>query len=321
VSRCYAAVLIVLFTAPRLFFAQATEATPHNGNAHSTANILHVQSNLIYVPVTVTDSRGVPVGNLSQQDFLVMEDGQPQDIRVFEKHASRPLSVVLAIDTSLSVQKNLSQEKQAALDFVHTVLNLKDQIALTGFSGRVTEYVPFTHDPARIEHGLKNLRGNGPTALYAAITQCARALEAQPGRRVIVLISDGANSMPGVGYSQARMAALHAEASVESVILVPIAASAGRDLAGEHALIQLSRDTGGQYFYVRAQGELRIALAMLAQSLHSEYLLAYYAPPAVASDHGQKARYRKIQVQVSRTAANGSLHVYFRKGYFLGLKQ
>lgn len=317
----YAAVVAALFAAPVLLLAQVSGARPDTRNAPVTTSTLHLQANLIYVPVTVTDSQGTPVSNLRQEDFVLTEDGQPQPIRLFEQQVSRPMFMVLAIDTSLSVQKDLSREKQAADNFVHAVLRRQDRLALTGFARQVTEYVPFTTDPGRLERGLNTLRGDGPTALYAAIVQGAQMLEGEPGRRIIVVISDGANSMPGVDYKQAHLAALHAEASIESVILVPIAASAGRNLGGEHALIQLSRDTGGQYFYVHAHGELHAALALLAQSLHNEYLLGYYAPPAQLNDKGGEGEYRHIEVKMSHPGIHESSHLYFRKGYLLGPKQ
>ena len=316
-----AAVLTLVFGLPALLFAQTSGAPPNNSVMQSAKSTLHLHANLIYVPVTVTDSDGTPVRNLRLQDFTLMEDGHPRAIRFFEQTASRPLSVVLAIDTSLSVRKDLPMEKQAAHNFVHKLLRGQTGLALTGFAGQVREYVPFTENAASIDRGLDRLRGDGPTALYAAIAQGAQMLQTQPGRRAIVVVSDGANSMPGPGYSQARMAAMRAEASVESVILTPISSNAGRNLGGEHALIQLSRDTGGQYFYVREPGDLQAALGLLAQSRHSEYLLGYYANPAQLNNAGRGGGERHIQVQLTHAASNAPVRLHFRSGYFLGPEQ
>ena len=280
-------------------------------------NTLHLHANLIYVPVIVTDDRGHPIANLRRQDFLLSEDGQPQTIRMFEQHASQQFSVVFAVDTSVSVRRTLAQEKRAVHEFAHALLPGQSRLALTGFSGQVRELTPFTSDAARIDHALAALRADGPTVLYAAIVQAAQMLAPQQGRRTIVLLSDGANSMPGVDYSRARLAALRAQASIESVILLPIAANAGRNLGGEHALIQLSRDTGGQFFYVRDADELRASLARIAESLPGEYLLGYYAPPAPASNGDGAGSYRHIQVQIIHSSADSPMHLYFRRGYFL----
>ncbi|HET9086174.1 MAG TPA: VWA domain-containing protein [Acidobacteriaceae bacterium] len=279
-------------------------------------NTLHLHANLIYVPVIVTDVQGHPIADLHRNNFLLTEDGQPQTIRMFDQRASQPLSVVLAVDTSVSVRRNLAQEKRAVHAFAHALLHGQSRLALTGFSGRVREFAPFTGDAARIDRALGGLRADGPTALYGAIVQAAQMLKSQPGRRTLILLSDGANSMPGVDYSRARLAALQAEASIDSVILLPIAANAGRNLGGEHAMIQLSRDTGGQFFYARDAGELQASLARIAECLPGEYLLGYYAPSGRAGNDKGAEDYRHIQVKILHPAADQPMHLYFRKGYF-----
>ncbi|MEO6964874.1 MAG: VWA domain-containing protein, partial [Acidobacteriaceae bacterium] len=226
-----------------------------------------------------TDGKGRPVAGLVRDDFVLSEDGRPESIRLFQANPTQPLSIVLAIDTSVSVRRDLPVARQAAYDFAHSLLrpgDRGDRMELIGFAGDVTEVVPFTGSLHRIDRGLRALVGDGPTALYAAIARAAKDLDPLPGRKVIVVISDGSNSMAGTDYEQARTAALRAQASLESIILVPIDASAGRDLGGEHALIQLSQDTGGQFFYADAAGQLQDAMAHLSLALRSEYLLGYY---------------------------------------------
>ncbi|MHB8301723.1 MAG: VWA domain-containing protein [Acidobacteriaceae bacterium] len=294
---------------------QRNAPTAQAGNAP-----LHVHADLVYVPVTVTDAEGQPVAGLQSKDFLVTENGHPQAIRLFERPSFRQLSVVLAMDTSLSVHKDLAREKLAAREFVRALLRPNDELELTGFAGQVREYVPFTGDAGRIERALNHLHGDGPTALYAAVVRGSQLLASQPGRRVLVVLSDGANSMPGTDYDQARTAALRAQVSIESVILVPIAANAGRNLGGEHALIQLSRDTGGKYFYVRGASQLRHVLEQLSQSLHNEYLLGYYAPAQRAAGKPAASNFRRIQVKVTDASRGGGLQLDFRSGYYVDPK-
>lgn len=305
---------------PALFFAQTTAPatqTPQTFQSPVVAPLdsLHVHVNLVNVPVTVIGASGAPVRNLRKQDFTLTEDGQEQTIRLFEPEASRPLSLVLAIDTSVSVRKDLDLEKQAAYIFIHSLLRPTDQLELLTFAGEVTKPVLFTHNLREIDHGLNRLYGDGPTALYEAIANGAEDLRPLPGRRVIVVVSDGANSMPGVDFATARAEALHAQASIESIILVPIAANAGRDLGGEHALIQLSRDTGGQYFYVDSPTQLPDALAHVSQALRSEYLLGYYPASAQAGASSQPG-FRQIQVQMTNPALNEEYRLYYRTGYY-----
>jgi len=94
------------------------------------------------------------------------------------------------------------------------------------------------------------------TAMYDALYLGAQALGAAAGRKVMVIITDGGDTMSKVDYKDAVRAAEEAEAILYSIIVVPIEASAGRDTGGEHALIQLSNDTGGKYFYAKSLPQL-----------------------------------------------------------------
>ncbi|MHB1794811.1 MAG: VWA domain-containing protein [Acidobacteriaceae bacterium] len=293
----------------------AANGAASTGHPQVSQESLRVQVNLVNVPVTILDRRGQPVTGLHREDFTLTEDGHPETIRLFQANAVRPLSIVLAIDTSVSVRADLPLAKQAAYEFAHSVLRREDQVELLGFAGEVTEVVPFTGNLRALDHGLRGLHGDGPTALYAAIAQAASDLERHSGRKVIVAISDGSNSVPGVGYEQARAAALRAQASIESIILVPIGANAGRDLGGEHALIQLARDTGGQYFYADGADPLQDAMTRLSLGLRSEYLLGYY--PAQKASTGEEADgFRKIQLRLTNPARSHAYRLQYRTGYY-----
>lgn len=272
---------------------------------------IRVKVNLVNVFLSVNDASGAPVGGLQKRDFVLSENGHPETIRVFERDSSLPLSIALAIDTSLSVHKDLVLEKQAAHEFVHTLVRPADQLDLLAFAGDVTEYVPFTSDLHRIDRAIDRLNGIGPTALYDAIYLAAQKLETHSGRKVIVVVSDGDNSMPGVDYEAARKAALQSQAMIESIIIVPIAASAGRDTGGEHALIQLSSDTGGKYFYVQQPGELAAAFRKVSEDLRAEYLLGYY-PAAIKSD----SDFRRIHVALTNPGLNAEYSLHYRTGYY-----
>jgi Ca-activated chloride channel family protein len=271
---------------------------------------LRVHVNLVNVPVNVVDGQGRPVTGLQRDDFSLTEDGHPETIRLFQATAARPLSMVLAIDTSVSVRTDLPFAKQAADELAHSLLRREDHVELLGFAGDVTQVVLFTGSLRVLDHGLRGLHGDGPTALYAAIVRAANDLKPNSGRKVIVVISDGSNSVAGVDYEQARTAALRAQASIESIILVPIGANAGRDLGGEHALIQLSSDTGGQYFYAVGAAPLQDAMARLSLGLRSEYLLGYYPTQAVAT-RPEAGGFRKIQLRLT----NPALHLVYRLQY------
>ena len=105
-----------------------------------------------------------------------------------------------------------------------------------------------------MDDGIDHIRVGAATALYDAIYLASRSLDHRKGRKVMVLITDGGDTISKVDYKEALRAAEEAEAIVYSIIIVPIESSAGRETGGEHALIQLSEDTGGKYYYATSIG-------------------------------------------------------------------
>ena len=196
----------------------------------------HVDVKLVSIFVNVTDQNGAIVGGLTRNDFAVFEDGRPQQIAVFERQSEVPLNLTLAIDTSGSVQKDMSEEEAAAKKFARDILRPQDQMSVLQFATTVRELTPFTNKLAVIDRGLGELRGDWATALYDAICEGSEQLGKKEGRKVLVVISDGDDTAKSSTYAQAIEAALRNEVMIYSLIDVPIEASAGRDIGGEHAL-------------------------------------------------------------------------------------
>ena len=236
---------------------------------------LRVDVKLVNVFVNVTDHNGAIVGGLTRQDFAVTEDGRPQEIAVFDRESAMPLNITLAIDTSGSVKKDLAEEADAAHRFVHAILRTEDQMSLLEFATDVRELSPFTNKVSQIDHGLGQLRSDNATALYDAILLGSEGLGGKDGRRVLVLVSDGGDTAKSTTYQQALESALRHEVMIYSIIDVPIEASAGRDLGGEHALITLAEQTGGKSFYV-SSGGLDKAFRQVSDDLRTQYLIGYY---------------------------------------------
>jgi Ca-activated chloride channel homolog len=270
---------------------------------------LRVDVKLVNVFVSVTDRNGAPVGGLTRDDFSITEDSRAQQIAVFERQSGMPLNLSLAIDTSASVAKDLALEQHAARRFVQATLRPQDKISLLEFSSAVRELTPFTNKVSNIERGIAQLRGGGGTAFYDAILLGSKQLGEQHGRKVLIVVSDGDDTVKGANYAQALEQALRNEVMIYSLIDVPIEASAGRDLRGEHALITLAEQTGGKSFYVSARG-LDKTFAQVSEDLRTQYFLAYYP-------HNQEpgTNFHRIQVTVPKAAAD-SYNVRHRTGYY-----
>ncbi|HEY0760023.1 MAG TPA: VWA domain-containing protein [Acidisarcina sp.] len=271
---------------------------------------IRVDVHLINVFVNVTDSSGAPVPGLTRDNFAIAEDGHPQKVAFFGRESEMPLTISLAIDTSGSVRKDLAVEQEAAHKFVHTLLRPIDLFSLIDFSSDVREVVDFTNKPSRIDEGLERLRPGPATALYDTVYLASQRLAPHHGRKVLVIISDGDNTVDGVDYARALEQAVRSEVMVYSIIDVPIAADAGRNTGGEHAMITLSQETGGKYYYAEAS-QLGRALEQVSDDLRTQYSLGYY--PVRHSGHSD---FHTISVAVKGSAPETHYSVRHRTGYY-----
>ncbi len=245
---------------------------------------LKLESRLVTIAVNAVDDKGSPVGGLDKPDFRLLEDNKEQKIAFFEKESATPLSIVLAIDGSESTLRNERLEKEAAKKFVQTLLRDQDELDLMEFADNVREIVSFTPNKQRIADGMNDLRHGDATALYDAIYLASQRLgetrQANGRRRVLVLITDGGDTAHGVQYQQALEQAQRAGVIIYSLIVIPIWADAGRNTGGEHALMQMSDDTGGKYYYIEEAKDLAPAFRKVSDDLRTQYVLGYYAPRA-----------------------------------------
>ena len=291
----------------------ASEPSPSTSEQQDPSATVKVDVKLVNVFVTVTDEHGAPIASLQKDNFKLKEDGGDQKIAVFDRESALPLSIVLALDTSLSTRKDLPLELASARRFAQAILRPIDALSLYGFSEVVNEVVPFTSDAKQIDRGVDHLRLGAATALYDALYLGSQALDRRQGRKVMVVITDGGDTVSKVNYKEALRAAQEAEAIVYSIIVVPVENSAGRDTGGEHALIQLAADTGGKYYYAASLAQLDEAFRQISDELRTQYLLAYY-PSQKLSD----SDFRRIEVTVEGLASSSAAnyHVRHRTGYY-----
>jgi Ca-activated chloride channel family protein len=279
--------------------------------AQDSDTTFKVDVKLVNVFVTVTDEHGAPIAGLKKDNFDLAEDDKAQKIALFDKESALPLNIVMAIDTSLSTRKDLPLELASARRFAHAILRPMDVMSLYQFSETVSELTPFTPDVRAIDRGIDRVRVGSATALYDALFLGSQALEPRQGRKVMVVITDGGDTMSKVNYQEAVRAAETAEAILYSIIVVPIEASAGRDTGGEHALIQLSADTGGKYFYASSLAQLDEAFRQISDELRTQYLLAYYPTQRLSNSD-----FRRIEVKVKGIPSDSDFKVRHRTGYY-----
>jgi Ca-activated chloride channel family protein len=281
-----------------------------------TIPTITVETRLVPVALNVVDDKGVPVPGLTVDDFELAEDGKPQKIAVFDRESTTPLSIVLAIDASESIFSDQRLEHEAAKKFVKSVLRPQDEVDLMDFADNVREIVPFTNDARRIDSGLGEIGHGEATAMYDAIYLASERLRdthtADGRRRIIVMITDGENTTHHGSYTSSLEQAQRAGAMIYALIIVPIAADAGRNTGGEHALIQMANDTGGKYYYVEDKQDLAPAFEHVSDDLRTQYTLGYYAPQIGGDQKG----FRRIQIRLKDPVLRAKYALRYRTGYF-----
>jgi Ca-activated chloride channel family protein len=281
---------------------------------------LHLDTHLITLALNVTSNDGTPIPNLTASDFELTEDNHPQRIAFFDQPSTTPLDIVLAIDASESVAPYERLERAAARDFIHSLLRPQDRIALITFADSVHPLTTFTNNPRRIASALGHIPHGHATALYDALTAASQRLADTPAspntRRVIVLITDGENTTHHGSYTDALQAAQRTGAIIYSLIIIPVAADAGRDTGGEHALMQLATDTGGKFYNIHQQSDLTPAFANISTDLRTQYDLGYYAPhPNTAQFSDDAPQLRHIHLQLHNPTLRAQYTLRYRTAY------
>jgi len=267
-----------------------------------------VEVEAINVLVSVHDEKtGKFVTDLSPSDFRIMEKGVLQEITNFAQQTNLPLAIALAVDTSSSVKLKLEFEKEAALDFLYSVMRPTDRALLLEFDSGVTLLHDFTSDANDLVREIKNLKAGGGTSLYDAIYLVCeqKMLEEETGRKVLVILSDGADVTSHHTYDQALDMAYRAEVTIYAISTTRFGADI--DHEGDNALKQLVENTGGQAYFPFSTKDLSKAFQAINEELRSQYNIAY-----VSSNRIRDGKFREIKVEVVKP----DIRVRHRKGYF-----
>lgn len=269
----------------------------------------HTDVQLVRVLATVKDQTGALVGSLERDDFAVTDNGVPQKISVFERQTDQPLSVAVLIDNSGSTARDLKFETDSVTRFLRVLLregNPQDAVALYSFNWQIVKQNGFTRSIPALERSLHALRGEAGTAMYDAILLASRDIEDRMGRKVLVIVTDGGDTVSHTDFQRATEAAQLADAVIYPVLVVPITNEAGRNVGGENALTTLAERTGGRVFAPSLGAALDQTFDQIIHDLRTQYLLAFYpkdVPPSNDRFHTLGITLRDPQLQVK--ARNG----------------
>ena len=302
-SRTGGLVSLALGLATLLHAQQASEAVPET--------TISVDVRLVRILATVKDPSGNAIGTLDKSAFTIRDNGAPQTISVFEHQTDQPLNVAVLIDNSGSTAKDLKYEVDSVTRFLKALFhegNPADAAALYSFNWEIVRRNGFTRNIAAMDRSLRLLRGDAGTCLYDAILLAARDIEDRPGRRILVVVTDGGDTTSKTDFNRAVEAAQLADAVIYPILVVPITNNAGRNTGGENALTTFAQRTGGRVFEPTLGSELDHAFDQILKDLRTQYFIGFYPKDVPITTN----RFHPLDVSVTTPG----LRVVARSGYY-----
>ena len=231
---------------------------------------------LVDLFVTVTDGNGRLVPDLTREDFTVFDDGNPQEIVLFE-NTVRPITVVVMLDTSISTTNVMDRIMGGAEQFLIRMLP-GDRARVGAFNDKI-EIVPpeFIGDRDLLIGELDGLDFGNDTRLHDAVAASLNSLQDIEGRRVILVLTDGQDSASRIGWRDVLRQAVAEEVMIYSIGLEVeyFDGARNRRTSPDRSLRRLAEETGGGYFELRETDELGATFTRVSQELHSQYVLGF----------------------------------------------
>ncbi len=286
-------------------------ADPSNMNSEEPDEVVRVSSNLVPVPATIVDNRGVAVANLTVEDFELRIDGQLSSISDIIRSES-PVRLVMLFDNSGSLTASRDFEKHAAVRFFQNVMRPVDQAAIYSISTEVFLAQPMTNNVRLLQQTIDNFgRPEGATSLYDGVFAALMYLRPFSGRRVIVIVSDGRDTTSRNDHDfDATLQKLMGDESQIYVVQTGLYDNANvRDLAAERRMEQFAAQTGGAVYIPKTVDDLDDAFAQIAGDLAQQYVLSYYP-----SEDKRDGRYHQIALRVK---THNNLRIRARKGFLV----
>jgi len=286
------------------------------GNETTSDASFKAETNVVNVDVQVLDNHGNPIPNLPRDKFRILEDNVPQTLTQFSV-AEAPMTVAMVIEFSGRYQAYYSsgwrETLTASYGFVST-LKPDDYVAVIAYDLRTTILSDFTNDRNKTMEAMASLRipGFSESNMFDALADTSDRMSKIEGRKAILLIASGIDTFSKINYDKARKDLQEAGVPVYSIEMLQIqrimaesrmSATQNLDfLQGDNELRTFAKETGGQAFFPRFQGELPGVFHAISQSLRNQYSLGY-SPNNQAKD----GKFRKLTVQLVNPGTNEPL--------------
>jgi Ca-activated chloride channel homolog len=282
------------------------------GNADRASNI-RVDSNLVLIPVTVTDPLNRIVTGLERADFKVIEDKVPQEIAQFSSEDA-PLSVGVIFDHSGSMGAKLERSRYAVSQFFRSA-NPGDEFFLVEFNDRAEMVQPFTSNLEDIQNHLTFTQPKGRTALidgvYLALSEMKKA---RNPRKALLVISDGGDNNSRYTENEIKNLVKEADVQIYAIGIYEGSGSRGRtpeEAGGPELLSEIAEQTGGRQYPVDNINEVPDVAAKIGFELRNQYLIGYSSTNAE-----RDGKYRRVQIKVVQPRGLPPLRAFWRMGYY-----
>ena len=286
---------------------------PAPAQTDQASSIFRADTNLVVIPVAVTDTLNRFVLGLQQADFHLIEDGVEQNVAHFSGEEA-PLSIGLVFDESGSMDYKLRTSRDAAAQLLKT-LNKDDEAFLVEFGDNARLSVGFTAHTEQIQSALKNAQPGGLTAMLDAInTGLHEMKKAKNPRKAIVIVSDGGDNHSKYTAAEIESLVRAADVQIYAMGVFEPALSFGltpEEISGPRLLSEIATQTGGRAFSAALSSDLPSVAARIAVELRNQYVLAYYP-----KNQTRDGKYRHVEVKLSQPNGIPPLKAHWRLGYY-----
>lgn len=275
----------------------------------------------VRLPVSVINKKKQPIPGLTRNDFMIMEDGKPQEVTFFsDEKDNPPVYVGVMMDTSPSTAGKMKFSKEAAKSFLYTVTRLrKDKAAFLTFDHEIKLRQDFTDKLDLLDRAVENVKQTGnKTALYDAVYNfCDEKMRGVSGRRVIVVITDGEDTLHRADLDDVIDIAQRTETTIFTISTkagflgsVPGVEAGTVKNEGDKVLDRMSRETGGESFYTGDFLALERAFKRISEQLRTQYYITYKP-----DNQNYNGTLRKIEVKLTDKEKAGDYKIRTKTGY------
>ena len=280
--------------------------------AFAQQTVFRAETDLVSFGVTVLDRRGSFVTDLTGEHFEILEDGKPQALKYFirgdQTDAAPELHLGLLFDTSGSMSADIATARTAAIKFLNALPEAKD-ITLVDFDTEVRLAKYGQQDFPRIVERIRNRKPDGFTAMYDALGQYVNGANADPGRKVMVLFTDGGDTRSALGFTDVMTLLRGSDVTVYPVGFMQNQSSSTGNMQRVR-LGQIAEESGGEAFFPISLKEIEAAYERILIQVRAQYTIGY-----VSTNTVQDGRWRKVEIKVRRPDLK-DVRIQTRRGYF-----